>query len=206
MVLSLLMLFMGGRIIAPAAAGHAYRTGGDLAARVQPGIEGGLIVAMFAAIAALLARLDSLAALGLAIAAVLAAVRLARWQPWKLRGRADIACLVVGYAWLAVGLLAIAAALQAGVRPVTAIHVITIGAMGTLTVNVMALTYARIARRDPAAQRLPVWATLLVALAVVARVGADVAAQDPRAWLACAAASWSAAYLLTLASFLRMRR
>lgn len=52
LLLGLLMLFMGGRIIAPAAAGQFYRQGEDLAARVQPRIEGWLIAVMLVAVAA----------------------------------------------------------------------------------------------------------------------------------------------------------
>ncbi|MGC1816536.1 MAG: NnrS family protein, partial [Casimicrobiaceae bacterium] len=43
LLLAALMLFMGGRIIAPAAAGQHYRQGGTLAARVQPKIEAALL-------------------------------------------------------------------------------------------------------------------------------------------------------------------
>jgi uncharacterized protein involved in response to NO len=207
LVLAALMLFMGGRIIAPAAAGHAYRAGGDLAARVQPRIEGALIVAMLFAIVALPAGATRLAAVALAAAALLAAVRLARWRPWRLHGRPDIVALVAGYAWLVAGLAAVAYSLHAGGRIVSALHVITIGAMGTLTINVMALTYARLARRDPAGQSLPIRATALVAAAVVARLAADVAPGDARvAWLAGAAACWSIAYLMLLAAFARLSR
>ena len=52
LLLALLMLFMGGRIIAPTVAGQFYRQGGKLDARVQPRIEGGQIIAMAVAIAA----------------------------------------------------------------------------------------------------------------------------------------------------------
>src|SRR5450759_1841417 len=52
LLFALLLLFMGGRIIAPTVAGQFYRQGGKLDARVQPRIEGGLIIAMAVAIAA----------------------------------------------------------------------------------------------------------------------------------------------------------
>jgi hypothetical protein len=45
-----------------------------------------------------------------------------------------------------------------------------------------------------------------VALAVVARVAADLFARDPQSWLAFAAAVWSAAYLLIFAFFLMLSR
>jgi uncharacterized protein involved in response to NO len=204
LLLALLMLFMGGRIIAPAAAGQLYRQGGDLAARVQPRLEGTLIVLVFASIVALVMDSPRVASAGLAAASLVALTRLARWRLWALHGRPDILCLATGYAWLVAGLAAVAVSLFIGIRPVTALHVITIGAMGTLTINVMALTYARLARRDLSVEKLPIAATALVALAVAARVGADLATADPRAWLAAAAACWSAAYLLVMACFVRL--
>src|SRR5690606_21075844 len=44
LLLSGLMFFMGGRMIAPAIAGHLLKKGRDLEARVQPRIEGAVII------------------------------------------------------------------------------------------------------------------------------------------------------------------
>jgi uncharacterized protein involved in response to NO len=52
LLFALLMLFMGGRLIAPLIAGQFYRQGGNLDARVQPRIEGGLIIAVATAVVA----------------------------------------------------------------------------------------------------------------------------------------------------------
>lgn len=205
LLLGLLMLFMGGRIIAPAAAGQFYRQGGDLAARVQPRIEGWLIVVMFVAVIAGATGLWTVTGIAVVAAGGLALVRMARWRLWSIAGRPDLACLGVGYAWLALGLIALGVALVAGHRITTALHVITVGSIGTLTINVMALTWARLARRDPARERLPVWATGLIALATMARVLADFGVADARVLLLAAAACWSAAYLLVLAFFARVR-
>lgn len=205
LLLSLLMLFMGGRIIAPAAAGHAYREGGNLAVRVQPRLEGALIVAMFAAIAASAAGALPAAGVATLLAGGIAGVRLARWRLWKLRRRPDLLCLGIGYAWLAAGLVAIGGALLGRGHLVTALHLVTVGAMGTLTINVMALTWLRLARRDPARALLPVWATGLVAVAATARIAADFL-EGRATWLAIAAAAWCAAFSLLLALFARVRR
>ena len=45
--LALLMFFMGGRIIAPAVAGHLLRQQRTLQARVQPRIEGAVLILLF---------------------------------------------------------------------------------------------------------------------------------------------------------------
>jgi uncharacterized protein involved in response to NO len=204
LLLGLLMLFMGGRIIAPAAAGQFYRQGEDLAARVQPRIEGWLIVVMLIAAVAGAVAQWTVAGAGAIAAGVLAVVRMARWRLWSIGGRPDLACLGLGYAWLALGLAALGVALITGQRITTALHIITVGSIGTLTINVMALTWARLARRDPARERLPVWATGLIALATGARVLADFGVADARLLLLVTAACWSAAYMLLIGMFARI--
>lgn len=202
MLLALLMGFMGGRIIAPAAAGHLQRRGIVLEPRVQPRLEGVFVAAMFAALAALALDAPRACALALALAALASAIRLARWRPWRLRAR-DLLGLCAGYAWLVAGLAALAASLAAGARPVVAIHLITVGAMGTLTAQVMTLTWARLARRDPARLALPACAAALMAVAACARVAADLDGARRAEWLAVAALAWSAACGLVLVVFAR---
>lgn len=136
---ALLMLFMGGRIVAPAVAG----------------------------------------------------------QLWRLKGRPDLVCLAAGYAWLALGLAAFGAALWAGRHQSAALHLITVGALGTLTLNVMAQAWLLKARRDP--PRVPgiVVATVLMALATVFRMVS---------LLELAAGCWTAAFVMLLAIFWRSRK
>ena len=176
-----LMLFMGGRIIAPAVAGQLQRQGVTLGPRVQPRIEGALLVTMALAF---VSPMFGIAAGGLA------ALRMLRWRLWALRGRPDLLCLAAGYAWLAAGLVAF------GVRPETGpMHLITVGALGTLTFNVMALSWLLRARRDPARQRLIPAGTALLAAATVFRM-----LEGP--WLAAAAFCWTLAFAALLALFM----
>jgi uncharacterized protein involved in response to NO len=208
LLFALLMLFMGGRVIAPAVAGQFYWQGGKLDARVQPRIEGGLIVAMALAAAAALVREPLFVALSAAatgVAGALSAVRLARWRLWALHGRPDLLCLAAGYGWLALGLLLLAAAFAAGRHQTVALHVITVGSIGTLTLNVMAMTWLRKARQDPARAALPIWGTVLIAAATLARVLAGLGVYDPRTLLLVAASCWSGAFALLLVLFARSR-
>jgi len=207
---ALLLLFMGGRIVAPAVAGQFYRQGGNLDARVQPRIEAGLIVSMAVAVAATAApegmRLTPLGAVALAAAGVLAAVRLLRWRLWALRGRPDLLCLAAGYGWLSLGLIAYGGALAVGRSQTAALHVITVGGLGTLTLNVMAMTVALKARRDPSRAGLPVWATLLVGAATVTRALAGVETSHPKALLLFASLCWSGGFGLLLLQWVRPPR
>ena len=195
LLLAALMLFMGGRIIAPAAAGQLYRQGQSLAARVQPRIEGWLMVAMtVAVVAAVIPQLELLMRLACAGAGALALARLLRWRLWACQGRPDLVCLGAGYGWLALGLSAVAIA-SPGAARTAALHVVTVGALGTLTFNVMGATILRKVRRDPAGEPLLVWGTALIGIATVSRVTAALASQYSVELLVAAAACWTAAFL-----------
>jgi uncharacterized protein involved in response to NO len=210
LLFAMLMLFMGGRLIAPTVAGQFYRQGSKLDARVQPRLEGGLLAAMaVAATASVFAGEPSfvmLAAGATAIAGVLSAVRLLRWRLWDLRGRPDLFCLAAGYGWLALGLLLYGAALAVGRYQTAALHVITVGALGTLTLNVMAMTWALKARQNPARASARVWATLFIAAAALARALASLGVHDTLLLLQFAALCWSSAFALLLILLVRARR
>ncbi len=199
---ALLLLFMGGRIIAPTVAGQFYRQGGNLDARVQPRIEGGLIIAMAVAIAASpfasWRPLALLAAAAAALAGLLSMVRLVRWRMWMLQGRPDLHCLAAGYGWLGLGLLSYGAALAVGHYQTAALHVITVGALGTLTLNVMAMTWTLKAGQDPSRARVRVAATILIGAAALARVLAGLGTFDPQMLLVIASTAWSSGFALLL--------
>lgn len=197
LLLAALMLFMGGRIIAPAAAGQFYRQGESLVARVQPRIEGLLLVLMAGAVVfAVLPGSESFLRIACGVAGALALVRLLRWRLWGCEGRPDLLCLGAGYAWLALGLLAVAASAPGSART-AAMHLVTIGALGTLTSCVMANTLLQKARRSPAGETIPVLATALVGAATALRVAAAFAGEHAPIALVAAAACWSAAFVAT---------
>lgn len=210
LLFALLLVFMGGRIIAPAVAGQFYRQGGNLDARVQPRIEGALIIAMALAVVGLLFATRRPVALltgaTLAVAGALCAVRLWRWRLWALRGRPDLLCLAAGYGWLAVGLLWWGVALAAGRYQTAALHIVTVGALGTLTLNVMAMTWTLKAGLDPSRAGVRVAATVLLAAATLARVLAGLGTFDAQMLLAIASAAWTVAFALLLGLLIRVRR
>ncbi len=196
-----LMLFMGGRIIAPAVGGHMERCGVSQEARVQPAIEGALLVAMATAVVAgQISGAEPLRTTALAVAGGLAGVRLARWRLWRCPDRPDLICLGVGYGWLAVGLL-LQAAVAVGVAPFSmtaATHAVLVGALGTLTITVMTRVRRLRVRDRVSGFALPATAVAVIAIAAVARIAADGVPTWRTELLAVATAGWASAYALLL--------
>lgn len=196
-VLGLLMLmtFIGGRIIAPAVAGTLEKKGRPLEARVQPRIEGALILLLAGTILlSLMPTPDALPGLTLMVCAGLILVRILRWQLWHCPERPDLLILALGYLWLAVGSAATGWHLLIGVSAIPALHLITVGALGTLSTSVMLrLAWQRAQRRYP-----PAWQVLglglLMAVAATARyrAGPEPFADPAGLWLS--ASAWSLAY------------
>jgi len=202
LLLATLMFFMGGRIIAPAIAGYAQSRGWRLDARVQPQIEGAVLILL--GLALLLNLLPwpltrQLTGAVLVAAAVLTTIRLLRWQPWRC-ARPELLTLLLGYAWLAIGLLLLGLGTLLPALPLNAtLHALTVGALGSLTFAVMARTRLIYRFRDPAAQPWIQGVALLISLAALARVLPALLSQPNPAWLLLAAGCWSLAFMaLTL--------
>src|SRR5690554_6741324 len=94
--LLLLMSFIGGRLIAPAAAITLEQQGIEPRARLQPRLEGALIILLGLAILALLVPILSddysypLAGSALLAAGMVLLVRNIRWQLWRCGRRPDL--------------------------------------------------------------------------------------------------------------------
>lgn len=201
---ALLMLFMGGRIVAPAIAGQFYHQGQNLSARVQPHLEAAMLACgLLLPLLLVVPGAQRLAGAAAAVAGALALVRLVRWRLWDVHGRPDLWCLAAGYAWLGVGLVALGTAVASGRHTLAALHVITVGALGTLTFNVMAMTTTLRARRGLADVPLIVGGTALLAGATVLRVLGSIDGSGAWAWIAAAALCWSAAFFVLLLVFWR---
>ncbi len=202
LLLAALMFFMGGRIIAPAVAGYAQSQGRQLAARVQPNIEGAVLILLGLALVLNLLSWSltrQLTGAALITAGVLTIIRLLRWQPWHCT-RPDLLILLLGYTWLALGLLLFGLSTWLPRLPLSAtLHALSVGALGSLTFAVMARTRLIYRFRDPAAQPWIQAVALLISLAALARVLPTLLNLSRPGWLLLAAASWSLAFLaLTL--------
>lgn len=199
LLFGLLLSFMGGRVIAPAVVGVMERSGLEPQARLQPGLEGGQLLCLLTALAALpLLGAGPLAGLATAAAGVLGLLRLARWRPWGLRRRPDLLALAAGYAWVAGGLALMGLSWVAGSEGTTALHALTVGGLGTLTATVMARTRLVRARQDPARPREIPLAAVLMGLATGLRLATAAWPGAAPGLLWAATLAWSLALLVLL--------
>lgn len=192
-----LMLFMGGRLIAPAAAGAFRERGMSLDARVQPRLESLLLLLLGAAVVTLPTPATRVASGALMLGAgLVGTIRLLRWRLWQCR-RSDLWAAGLGYGWVALGVGLLGATLLYGAGQRTALHLVTVGGMGTLASVVMARQhYQRQWRRPPPAV-LMLGTVALMTLATLSRLAADTVpgVRADALWLAAAAWSMSLVWL-----------
>jgi uncharacterized protein involved in response to NO len=201
-LIALLLLAMGGRVIAAATSGAIQRKGGHIVGVAQPRAERAAVLALVAMTALDLLAWGPEIAGGLAlVAAFVVFARLINWRFWTVLDVSDVAFLHLGYAWLGIGLLIKAAAQILGEPAMPdAIHGIAIGALGTLTVVMMTRTTLQRSRRPLGVPRTAITALALISAAAVLRLLASVT--DVRLIaLEASAVLWTAGFL-TFALFL----
>ena len=191
LLLSALMFFMGGRILAPAIAGHIRRKATPLRHVVQGRLEGGVLICMAAAILSVALPAPGAvvaSSAGLLLAAVLTLVRIGRWRIWECRDKPDLLALLAGYAWLVIGWVLVAGAFMGGGSVTAALHAITTGALGTLSWNIMLRT--QLFRSGRGTDAL-IWARLVVpVMALLAVLRISVPHYTPQWPLLMAAGLW----------------
>ncbi|MFO8045562.1 MAG: NnrS family protein [Halomonas sp.] len=193
--LVLLMVFMGGRVLAPAVNGFLMADRRQAGAGVQPSIEAALIVLLgITPLLMLWPPLRPLAAGLVLVAGLLVLLRLWRWRPWACRQRLDLQGLMLGYAWLGVGLLLLARAWWQQPHASATLHAFTIGALGTLASGIMLRQAILRAKARPEAEPLLLPLALLFSLAALLRLLALNAEQHWLTLLWASALTWSLAW------------
>jgi uncharacterized protein involved in response to NO len=142
------------------------------------GVEGGLMVAL------------------LALGAFVHLTRWLLWRPWRTLATPLVWILHLAYAWVPIYLGLRILALEGRVAPPWALHALTIGVIGGMTLGMMTRTARGHTGRPLRADRFEVAMYVLVQLAAVARVfGPLVVPGDAYvATIVAAASLWAAAF------------
>ena len=135
----------------------------------------------------------------LALAGLSHLIRLARWRGWQTGAEPLVWVLHLGYLWIPAGLLLMGLShLWTELPPSGALHALTIGAMGTMTVAVMSRATLGHTGRDLHAGPGLTTAYVLVSLAALLRVVASAWDGGGLGMLWIAAASWITAFVIFL--------
>jgi len=189
-----LMAVMAGRVI-PMFTANAVPGAKPLRFRWLERVALGSVLALLATdLLALPAPATGLVA---GIAALAHAARFALWQPWLTIKRPILWILHVSYAWIVVYLALRALAAAELVSNSLAIHALTVGAIGGLTVGMMTRTARGHTGRPLQAGGLEVASYALLQLAAIVRVFMPlVLPQWYHGAVAASGAIWAAAFTL----------
>lgn len=197
-LLTLIMGAMGGRVI-PFFTGRRLP---DAPVRRYPWLEWAAIASLLGVLLVnLLVRHSSPAAWVMLIAGGLLLARLSLWGSWQTRHEPLLWVLHLGYLWLGLGLLLRALAIFSGWLPeATALHAITVGALGLLGYGMLCRVALGHTGRPLQAGKLLATGFVLVLLATLLRLGIVVGLPARIAW-GGSACLWALAFALYLWRF-----
>lgn len=193
-VILFIIAVMGGRVI-PMFTNNGIPGAG---ATRHPWVERVALASLLALLGADILQAPA-AVLGAlcAVAATAHAVRLGLWRPWRTGSAALVWILHAGYAWVAAHLLLRAGAEFGLLMPQLAIHALTVGAIGGLTIGMMTRTARGHTGRPLHADRYEVACYVLIQLAAIVRVLGGIAL--PGAYVATvigSSALWSLGFAI----------
>lgn len=138
----------------------------------------------------------------LVAAGLIHAIRLSRWRAWTAWREPLVLILHLGYGWLALSLLLLGGSIFGlGLQTTDAVHAITTGAMGAMTLAVMTRASLGHTGRPLHADPMTVVIYVLVNLGALLRVFGPVTGLPTNLMLGLAATAWSGAYLLFAALY-----
>ncbi|RMF24170.1 MAG: NnrS family protein [Deltaproteobacteria bacterium] len=198
-VVGLLIVVVGGRVI----PFFTERAVAGARVRRNVAVEWTAIGSAAALVALAPFARSSTAAMSFAgVAATANLVRLAFWHDRRVWRLPLLWVLYLGYGWLACGFALRALAIAGTLPAIVALHAATAGAIGVLTLGMMARVSLGHTGRPLDPPAMVVAAFVLANLAVVARVVLPIVAPASYAgWLATAAVLWTAAFGLFLVTY-----
>ena len=197
-LISLLIITMGGRLIPPATIGALRERGQDVRIPFQPTYETLcmllVMILMLMELLPITKTWSAIPALGLA---VILMIRLSAWRSVGIRSVMSVIPLHLGYFWMAAGFGLLACArLGFLLSTQDALHIITLGGIGTITLT-MLIRVTGIRSKRPVPGRgllLTIHSTLLGALS--SRLIAHHAGPYVEHLLWCSALLWAITFLL----------
>jgi uncharacterized protein involved in response to NO len=193
-VMIMLVALIGGRVVPSFTRNWFAKNDGPEIASPMAAFDRIALVVSVAALAVWVAGAESAGTGGgLLIAGILHLVRLARWRGWQTTGEGLVTILHLGYFWVGAGLILLGLSmLDLDVTRTAALHVLTIGAMGTMILAVMTRAILGHTGRALTAGPDTLVIYALVTAALIFRVANEFAPMTELVWLS--AYSWSAAF------------
>lgn len=202
-IVVLLISLIGGRIIPSFTRNWLAKQGIKTGLPSQPGKFDLFVIGATAV--ALLAWLSGPAetpiGLVVLVAAILQAIRWARWRGYRTLADPLVLVLHVGYVWVPIGLALLGSSLMGLVPRSAAIHALTAGAMATMILAVMTRASLGHTARELKASAATVVVYLLVTAGAVLRVTASLRLIDYNMGIETAGLAWGAAFLLFLVAY-----
>ena len=193
-VMALLVALIGGRVVPSFTRNWFKKNDGPEIAGPMAGFDRLVLIVSVIALAAWTVQgEDAFVGIALLAAGLLNLVRLARWRGWATLGEGLVTILHIGYLWLAVGLALLGVSmLQDAMTTAAALHMLTLGAMGTMTLAVMTRAILGHTGRDLHAGPGTLAIYAFVTVAMILRVAYAFAPSVDLIW--ASAGFWTAAF------------
>jgi uncharacterized protein involved in response to NO len=196
-VFALLITIIGGRIVPSFMANTLRQTGDDTGLHDNPLLARLSIAGM--ALVVIADLVDPAAAIrGLLVlaVAVVIAIRMVTWGGWRCRHQPILWVLHVAYAWLPISLALEGLSGLTDVLPTSAaVHGLTTGAIGTMTLAMMSRVALGHTGRPLVVAPAVTVAYGAITLAAIARIAAPLSGDLHDAMLIAGAAAWTLAFV-----------
>lgn len=192
-----LIAVMGGRVTPSFTSSFIGHADPNVKVRQNPALDRLVMVATWAVLVVDLVWPERW--LGGAVALVAAGLhglRLGGWQSRRTLGNPILWVLHLGYLWLIVGLSVKGMADFGLIEQANALHALTIGAIGTMTLAIMTRASLGHTGRSIRAHPLIVGAYGLLSLAALARLAVMVWPEATMAWVVVSGAAWISAFAI----------
>ena len=197
-----LIAVVGGRIVPSFTRNWLVKAGSPRLPQPFSRFDVMAILALVVACIAWVAAAQTVAAAILAfIAAALQAVRLWRWVGWRTAAEPLLLVLHIGYGFIPLGLLCVGLSELGILSPPSALHVLTVGAIGVMTFAIMTrASLGHTGRPLTGSTNISVAYAALI-LAAIVRPFAEVFPEAYHLLLAIAGVAWIVAFGLFLAEY-----